>query len=122
MQKQPLEMFSVKKVFVKNSQNSQENNYARIFFVIKLQATVLQVYSKRNSKTGVFLWILRNFSEHQFKEHLRKYDSVCENVIIIDNILIMILRWVRLLGSRINSSFINRRNDFLVLSYNNEAV
>ena len=115
-------MFSVKKVFVKNSQNSQENNYARIFFVIKLQATVLQVYSKRNSKTGVFLWILRNFSEHQLTEHLRKYDSVCENVIIIDNILIMILRWVRLLGSRINSSFINRRNDFLALSYNNEAV
>ena len=115
-------MFSVKKVLVKNSQNSQENNYARIFFVIKLQATVLQVYSKRNSKTGVFLWILRSFSEHQFTEHLRKYDSVCENVIIIDNILIMILRWVRLLGSRINSSFINRRNDFLALSYNNEAV
>ena len=44
---------SVKKVFLAISQNSQENTCARVFFLVKLQA--------RDSGTGVFLWILRNF-------------------------------------------------------------
>ena len=30
---------------------------------------------KMNSSTGVFLWILRNFQEHLFTEHLRKNAS-----------------------------------------------
>ena len=40
---------SVKKVFLEVSQNSQEDTW------------VLQLYLKRDSGTGVFLWILQNF-------------------------------------------------------------
>ena len=43
--------YSVKKVFLQISQNSQENTCARVSFLMKLQA----------SDIGVFLWILRNF-------------------------------------------------------------
>ena len=49
---------SVKKVFLEISQNSEENICARVSFLIK------QLYQKRDSGTGVFLWILRNFYEH----------------------------------------------------------
>ena len=59
-----------KKVFLKISQNSQENTSARCPFLIKKDlrpATVL----KRDSGTDVFLWILRNFKNTFFKEHLR---------------------------------------------------
>ena len=45
---------SVKKVFLEISQNSQENTCARVSFLIKLQACV-QLYSKEDSGTGVFL-------------------------------------------------------------------
>ena len=48
-----------KKVFLEISQNSQENGCARVSFLIKLQAS-------GDSGIGVFLWILRNFSEHLF--------------------------------------------------------
>ena len=34
---------------------------ATVFILIKLQASVLQLYQKRVSGTSVFLWILRNF-------------------------------------------------------------
>ena len=34
------------------------------------EAWALQLYQKRNSGTGVFLWILRNFQERPFIEHL----------------------------------------------------
>ena len=43
------------------SQNSQETIYARVSFLVKLQAS-----GSGNSGTGVFLWILRNFKEHFF--------------------------------------------------------
>ena len=33
---------SVKKVFLKILQNSQENTYARVFFLIELEATLLK--------------------------------------------------------------------------------
>ena len=49
---------SVKKMFLKFSQNSQENTYTRVSFLIKLQAWGLQLYKKLVSNTGVFLWIL----------------------------------------------------------------
>ena len=64
--KQPLEVFYEKKVFLKISQNSQENSSVRVSFFIKLQASGLQRYKKRNSGIGVFLWILRNFQGHLF--------------------------------------------------------
>ena len=37
-------MCSVKKVFLEISQNSQENTYATVSFLIKLQASGLQLY------------------------------------------------------------------------------
>ena len=46
--------FSVKKVLLEISRNSQENTCARVSFLIKLQ-----VFSW--CFTGVFLWIFRNF-------------------------------------------------------------
>ena len=52
---------SVKKVFLKISQISQENSCARVHFLIKLQARGLQCYWKRDSGTSVFLWTLRDF-------------------------------------------------------------
>ena len=61
MQKQPPEVFCKKKVFLDISQNSQENTCARVSFSIKLQALDLQLYLKRDSGTGVFLWVLQNF-------------------------------------------------------------
>ena len=46
---------SVKKVFLEISQNSQENTSANVSLLIKLQALDLQLYSKRDSGTGVSL-------------------------------------------------------------------
>ena len=57
-QKQPLEVFCKKKVFSEISQSSHESTTAR--------ASSLQLYWKRESGTGVFLWILLNFEEHLF--------------------------------------------------------
>ena len=48
-------MCSVKKVFLKILQNSQENTCARVSFLINLLALDLQLYLKRGSGTGVFL-------------------------------------------------------------------
>ena len=50
-----------KKVFLEISQNSQANTCARASFLIKLQASGLQLYLKRDSGTAVFFWILQNF-------------------------------------------------------------
>ena len=36
------------------------------YFLIKLQAWTSPIVLKRDSNTGVFLWILRNFSEYLF--------------------------------------------------------
>ena len=46
---------SIKKVFLKISQNSQEYTCARASFLIKLQALGPQLYLKRDSGTGAFL-------------------------------------------------------------------
>ena len=42
--------------------NSQENTYVGV----SLRAFKSAMFSKRDSKADVFLWILRNFSEHLF--------------------------------------------------------
>ena len=52
---------SVKKVFLEISQNLQENVFARISFLIKLQASACNFIKKRDSSKSVFLRILRNF-------------------------------------------------------------
>ena len=46
---------SVNKVFLKISQDSQENNCDRVSFLIKLQDSGLQLYYKKDSGTGIFL-------------------------------------------------------------------
>ena len=48
-------MCSVENVFLKILQNLQENICARVSFLIKLQASALQLYQKRDSDTGVTL-------------------------------------------------------------------
>ena len=53
-------------MFLNISQNSQENTCARVSLLIKLHALGLQLYYKRDSGTGVLLWILRNFWEQLF--------------------------------------------------------
>ena len=53
---------SVKKEFLKISQNSQEKTCVRVSFLIKLQNSGLRPATLlKDSGTGVFLWILRNF-------------------------------------------------------------
>ena len=59
-----------KKVFLKISLNSQENTCARVSFSIQLQASGPQLYTKRDFGIGVFLWVLRNFKNIFFTEHL----------------------------------------------------
>ena len=50
-----------KKDVLKNSKNLQENICATVFFLIKSQASVLQLYQERDSDTSIFLWIFQNF-------------------------------------------------------------
>ena len=45
---------SVKKVFLKISQNSKENTGARVSFLIKLQTSGLQLYHKKKTLALVF--------------------------------------------------------------------
>ena len=47
-------------VFLKISQNSQENTCAGVSFLIKLQKSGLQHYLKRDSSTGEFCKIFNN--------------------------------------------------------------
>ena len=51
----------LKKKFLKILQSSQENNCVEVSYLTKLHDSGLQLYPKRNSKTGVFLLILRCF-------------------------------------------------------------
>ena len=44
LQKQPPEVFCKKQMFLKISQNSQENTYVRVSFLVRLQALGLQLY------------------------------------------------------------------------------
>ena len=59
---------SVKKVFLKVSQNSQKNTCVRLQATLGADkgADLRQLYSKRGFGTGAFLRILRNIYEHFF--------------------------------------------------------
>ena len=57
---------STKKVYFKFSQNSQENTCRSQHMLGKHMAWGLQLHSKWNSDTGVFLWILWSFKEQRF--------------------------------------------------------
>ena len=63
--------WSLKMVFLKISQNLQENTFVGVFFLIKLQASGLKLYQKRDSNTGVFLWILWNFLRTLFLKNTK---------------------------------------------------
>ena len=55
---------SMEKLFLKISKTSQENICARFPFFAKLQACNFvkkRLLTKKETGTGVFLWILRNF-------------------------------------------------------------
>ena len=51
-QKQPPEVFYKKRVFLEILQNSQENAFTRVSFLIKLQTSDLQLYLIRDSGIG----------------------------------------------------------------------
>ena len=57
-----------KNVILKISENLQESTCTEVSFLVKCQAGGLQLYQKRDSGTGIVLWILRNFREHLFCE------------------------------------------------------
>ena len=76
IQKQPLEVFYKKKLFLKISQYSQEKTCVAVPFLIKLQALRPATLLKTDSSTGIFLWILRNFKNIYFGEHMRTAASV----------------------------------------------
>ena len=66
MEKEPLEVFS------EILHISQENTYARVPFLIKLQAyKACNFNKKRDYSTGVFLVLCEIFKNTIFKEHLR---------------------------------------------------
>ena len=50
-------MCSLKEMFLEISQNLQDNICARVSFLIKKACNFI----KKETDTGVFLWILRNF-------------------------------------------------------------
>ena len=54
--------YAIKKMFLEISQNSPKSTCTRVSFLIKLQASSLQLYSKRDSGTGVFLTFV-NFTK-----------------------------------------------------------
>ena len=45
--------------------------------LVMLQASGLELYLKRDSNTGVFLWVLEIFRNSFFTEHLQVTASVC---------------------------------------------
>ena len=58
-----------KKSVLRNFAKFTKKTCTRISFLKKLRAPGLQLYLKRDSGTGVFLWILRNFYEHLFLQN-----------------------------------------------------
>ena len=57
---------SIKKMFLKKKNRKIHWKTPAPESLIKLQTSDLQLYLKRDSGTGVFLGILREFSEHLF--------------------------------------------------------
>ena len=57
---------SVKKGVLRNFEKFTVKHLCQSLFSIKLQAWGQQLYLKKGSGTGIFLWVLRNFKEHLF--------------------------------------------------------
>ena len=72
IQKQPYrsrhQRFSIKKVLLRILHNSQESTCASVCILINLQAWGLELYLKRESGTGVFLWYFSKFLRTSFSE------------------------------------------------------
>ena len=88
---------SGKKVFLQILQNSQESTCPKVSFLIKLQVLGLQLHLKRDSGTGVFLWILRNFKE---RLSLQNTTSGCFWAIHVTVIIFTILSFHNLVVKR----------------------
>ena len=73
---------SVEKKFMEISQNSLEITCARVSFLTKMQDSASN-FIKRDSSTGVSLWILRNFEEHIFYRTPPVSPSVTQNDFIL---------------------------------------
>ena len=58
-------------MFPEMSQSSQENACVGVsfFFLNKVAGLSMELYQERDSGTGVFLWILRNFWERLFLQN-----------------------------------------------------
>ena len=69
----------IKKAVLKNFAIFSWKHLCWSLILIKLQGFSSATLSKRDSNTGVFLWLLRNFKEHLFEEHLRTAASVYSN-------------------------------------------
>ena len=63
-QKNKMNRYSIKHLFLKTLQYSQENTCDGGSFSVKMQDFGPVTLLKRDSNTGVFLWILQNFQEH----------------------------------------------------------
>ena len=59
------------------------NTCVRVSFLIKLQASGLQLYLKRESGTSVFLWIFRKFQETLAQVFLCKFCEVFKKVLYL---------------------------------------
>ena len=58
--------YSIKKGVLRNFAKFTGKHQCQSLFLIKLKASDLQLCLKRDSGTGVFLWILQNSEEHLF--------------------------------------------------------
>ena len=74
---------SLKKVFLKHfTKCTGKQIYWNLFFnyfLIKIQTLGLQLYWKRDSNKGVFLWILWNFKNTFFTEHFLVTSPFCNS-------------------------------------------
>ena len=104
---------SLKKLLLKTSKNLRENACVGVSFLIKLLASDLQFYEKRDSNTGVFLWSFQNFYKHLFTEHLQAIACVWKHYLFWYSFYNWLLKcwlesvWVH--GLTMSVFFVNRR-------------
>ena len=84
--------FFLKKMFLKIWQNSQENMCQSLFFN-KVAGFSLQFYYKRDSGTGVFLWICKTFKNAYLIEHL--WTTLSDGLNSFQKIWFLIQRLIR---------------------------
>ena len=80
IQKQPPEVLC-KKEFIKILPNSRKTPVPEPLFLNKVVGLSLQLFLKRDSSAGVFLWISRNFKNTFFTEHCK--ESASEHILLL---------------------------------------